>query len=58
MGVIPAALAASLRPLAGFRNAIVHGYLGIDLVLVHSVLNQHLNQVREFAEHIERNIVA
>jgi uncharacterized protein YutE (UPF0331/DUF86 family) len=56
LGIIPAELAAQLRPLAGFRNALVHGYLAIDLGLVHRVLNQYLDQVREFARHIERHV--
>jgi uncharacterized protein YutE (UPF0331/DUF86 family) len=56
LGVIPTELAGNLRPLAGFRNALVHGYLGIDVALVHAVLNQHLDQVREFATHIEQHL--
>jgi uncharacterized protein YutE (UPF0331/DUF86 family) len=54
--IIPTELAAKLRPLAGFRNALVHGYIGVDLALVHAVLNQHLSQVREFAGCVERYI--
>jgi uncharacterized protein YutE (UPF0331/DUF86 family) len=42
-------LATKLRPLAGFRNALVHGYLQIDVVRLHAVLNEHLDDVREFA---------
>jgi uncharacterized protein YutE (UPF0331/DUF86 family) len=56
LGIVPVELATKLRPLAGFRNALVHGYLGIDLALVHSVLNQCLDQVREFAVHVERHV--
>lgn len=55
LGIIPVALATQLRPLAGVRNALVHGYLALDPTLVHSVLNQHLAQVREFATHVERH---
>ncbi len=54
IGVIPRDLAKRLRPLAGFRNALVHGYLDIDIERLHSVLNQHLDEVREFAQHIDR----
>ena len=50
IGVIPLDLATSLRPLAGFRNALVHGYLGVDLAIVHQVLNQHLDRIRAFAQ--------
>lgn len=53
LGILPAELARDLRPLAGFRNALVHGYLQIDVRRVHAVLNQHLGQLREFAGHIE-----
>ena len=56
IGVIPAELATQLRPLAGFRNALVHGYLGVDLDRVHAVLNGHLDQVRAFALHVERHL--
>ena len=31
LGVLPDELAKRLRPLAGFRNALVHGYLGLDV---------------------------
>lgn len=58
IGVIPVELATRLRPLAGFRNALVHGYLGVDLGLVHAVLNQHLDEVRQFAGHVERHTKA
>ena len=54
LGVISPELATRLRPLAGFRNALVHGYLGVDLDRVHVVLNKHLEEVREFAGDIDR----
>jgi uncharacterized protein YutE (UPF0331/DUF86 family) len=56
LGILPAALARDLRPLAGFRNALVPGYLQVDVAIVHAVLNQHLEQLREFARHIERQL--
>jgi len=49
LGILPPELAQRLRPLAGFRNALVHGYLGLDLQRVHTVLNVHLEEVRELA---------
>ncbi len=52
IGVIPSDLAMRLRPLAGFRNALVYGYLDIDIERLHDVLNHHLDEVREFAQHI------
>jgi hypothetical protein len=47
------ALCAKLRPLAGFRNALVHGYLRLDFARVHSVLNEHLEELREFAREVD-----
>jgi uncharacterized protein YutE (UPF0331/DUF86 family) len=47
--VVTIELARKLRPLAGFRNVLVHGYLKVDLARVHEVLNVHLADVREFA---------
>lgn len=57
LGVITRELAANLRPLAGFRNALVHGYLGVDLARVHAVLNGHLDQLREFARSVDLYLV-
>lgn len=56
--ILPAALARDLRPLAGFRNALVHGYLQVDVARVHAVLNQHLEQLRDFARHIETHLAS
>lgn len=57
LGIIPADLALRLRPLAGFRNALVHGYLNIDPERLHDVLNQHLDEVHEFALHVDQYLV-
>lgn len=56
LGLVSVALSAKLRPLAGFRNALVHGYLRLDLTRVHAVLNQHLDELREFAREVERSL--
>ena len=56
LGVITGELASTLRPLAGFRNALVHGYLGVDLTIVHSVLNQHLDDIRKFAAAVDAHV--
>lgn len=58
LGIIADELARALRPLAGSRNALVHGYLGVDLSVVHAVLNQHLERVREFACAVEHHVNA
>lgn len=54
IGAISPELAIRIRPLAGFRNVLVHGYLAIDLAIVHSVLNSRMDELREFAAHVER----
>jgi uncharacterized protein YutE (UPF0331/DUF86 family) len=54
VGVLPAQFAARFRGVAGFRNVLVHGYLGVDLDRVHRLLNDNLGDFSEFAEHIER----
>jgi uncharacterized protein YutE (UPF0331/DUF86 family) len=56
LGILPAELASRLRPLAGFRNALVHGYLRIDTAVLHGVLNQHLSEVREFARAVDAHL--
>jgi uncharacterized protein YutE (UPF0331/DUF86 family) len=53
LGILSSDLAKRLRPLAGFRNALVHGYMSIDVTRLHAVLNQHLDEVREFARSID-----
>ena len=35
------------RAIAGFRNVIVHGYLGIDLEVVWSVVDRELPRLAE-----------
>jgi len=56
LGIVPAELAQRLRPLAGFRNVLVHGYLNLDLARVHEVLNRHLGDVREFATAVDAHV--
>jgi hypothetical protein len=34
----------------------VHGYLQIDVDRVHAVLNQHLEQLREFARYVQAHL--
>jgi len=54
LGVVPADFAARFRSVAGFRNILVHGYLEVDLQLVHQVVSERLGDFREFARHVER----
>ncbi len=50
LGVLEPAFARSLRGLAGFRNVLVHGYLAVDLSIVHTVLAAHLDDFVRFAD--------
>lgn len=50
----PADLAATLERLAGFRNIVVHEYIGIDDAKVVEALNE-LEPVRRLLELVERS---
>ena len=56
LGVLPAGFAARIRPVAGFRNVIVHGYLDVDPEIVHRLLNDRLDDFAEFARLVTRYI--
>lgn len=53
IGVVTPELAERLRPLAGFRNVLVHGYLHVDLDVVQRVLVEKLPELEEFARSVE-----
>ena len=54
LGVLPGEFVARFRPVAGFRNVIVHGYLDVDLEIVHRLLNERLDDFAEFARRVSR----
>ncbi len=54
IGVLPRPFAADFRGMAGFRNIIVHGYLDVDIEVLHQVLNERLNDFVEFSKLIEQ----
>ena len=54
--VLPGAFALRFRGIAGFRNVLVHGYLGVDLERVHQLLNAGLDDFAEFARHVEAHL--
>ena len=56
LGVLSREFAASFRSVAGFRNILVHGYLEVDLEILHRVLNERLSEFNEFATLVERYI--
>ena len=53
LNVLPAEFARNLAPLAGFRNILIHEYLGIDWDHVYANLQKLANLV-EFSEYIRR----
>ncbi len=53
LGVLPSAFGRRFRGVAGFRNVLVHGYLGTDLGRVHELLNSGLDDFIEFARHVD-----
>jgi uncharacterized protein YutE (UPF0331/DUF86 family) len=52
MGILPPDFAARFRGVAGFRNVVVHGYLDVDVALLHRLLNKHLDDFSAFARHV------
>ena len=55
-GVLPAPFAQRLRALAGFRNVLVHGYLDVDVAIVHRLLRDELDDFDKFAAQVNRFI--
>jgi uncharacterized protein YutE (UPF0331/DUF86 family) len=53
LGVLPRDFAEQFRSVAGFRNVLVHGYLDVDLELLHRMLSERLSDFEVFATHIE-----
>jgi len=56
LSVLSAEFAASLRPMAGFRNILVHGYLQVDLQILERVLREKLPELEEFASRVEAHL--
>jgi len=54
LGAIPREFAATFRGVAGFRNVIVHGYLDLDLAIIHRLVHTGLDDFVLFAQHIGR----
>ena len=57
LGVLPDAFARRFRGVAGFRNVLVHGYLGVDPERVHELLNSGLDDFLAFAQHVESYLI-
>lgn len=56
-GIIPQDFAARIRGMAGFRNILVREYAEVDLREVYRVLQERLEDFREFARYIGNYIV-
>jgi uncharacterized protein YutE (UPF0331/DUF86 family) len=48
-GKLDAALAAGLKRMVGFRNVAVHNYTRLDLAVVQSIVERHLDDLLRFA---------
>jgi len=56
LAVLPADFASRLRPMAGFRNVLVHGYLQVDLGILAHVLKEKPQELDEFADRVEDHL--
>lgn len=56
LGILPRDFADRFRPMAGFRNVLVHGYLEVDVARLHRILNERLDDFVEFAGYVERHL--
>jgi len=53
LGVLTHEFAQEFRSVAGFRNVVVHGYLDVDLDVLHALLHDRLGDFESFAVQIE-----
>jgi uncharacterized protein YutE (UPF0331/DUF86 family) len=58
LGILTPEFTSRFRAVAGFRNVIVHGYLDVDVDLVHALLNERLEDFDEFARRIEAHLAS
>ncbi len=52
--ILPAEFVQRFRGIAGFRNVLVHGYLEVDLRVLHEVLQDRFEDFRTFAVLVRR----
>jgi uncharacterized protein YutE (UPF0331/DUF86 family) len=53
LGVLDPDFVREFRSVAGFRNVLVHGYLDVDLDVLHRLLHEGLGEFEVFASRIE-----
>jgi len=56
-GIIPRDLAANLENMVGFRNTLVHQYQDLDIQLMVDVIENHLDDLIDFTNHIVREFI-
>ena len=56
--ILPSEFVQRFRGIAGFRNVLVHGYLDVDLRVLHSVLDERFDDFGEFARLVRRYLDA
>ena len=57
LNIIPDDYATRIKGMAGFRNILVHEYADVDLDIIVDVLNNSLDDFREFANYIKNYIM-
>lgn len=55
-GWLPSKLATKLTAMVGFRNVVVHGYAEVDLGIVRDALENHLDDLIQFATAIRARL--
>jgi len=55
-GIVPADLGTRLEQMAGFRNVVVHLYQEVDLGIVRDVVENHLDDLLQFAAAIRQRL--
>lgn len=55
-GLISSELESNLRKMAGFRNALAHGYERIDYDILYDVLQNRLSDVEAFVKKVKDSI--
>jgi len=53
LGVLDHDFVREFRNVAGFRNVLVHGYLDVDLDVLHALLHDRLGDFESFAGRVE-----
>lgn len=55
-GLVSAPLTGSMKKMVGFRNIAVHEYQKLNIDILKSVIENHINDINGFAEEVMRNV--